>query len=88
MICKIIIYYYIGINILLFSAMGADKFKAVHNMWRIPEATLFLLSFLGGSAGGFLGMLLFHHKIRKPKFYFVFTLSFILHISIIYLQSR
>ncbi|MCD8089218.1 MAG: DUF1294 domain-containing protein [Clostridiales bacterium] len=74
-----ILIYYAVINIVLFAAMGIDKSKAVHNKWRIPEANLFKLAFFGGGAGGFLGMLAFRHKTKKPKFYFIFTLALLLH---------
>lgn len=84
----IIAAYYIIINAVLFFAMGIDKFKAIHNMWRIPEATLFLLALMGAPAGGFLGMLFFHHKTKKPKFYFIFTLALLLHISLIVSLNR
>jgi uncharacterized membrane protein YsdA (DUF1294 family) len=48
--------------------MGIDKNRARKNRWRIPEATLLLFAFLGGSIGSLGGMYLFHHKTRKPKF--------------------
>ena len=35
---------------------------------RVPERTLLLLDFLGGSLGGILGMLLFRHKTLHLKF--------------------
>ena len=48
--------------------MRADKENARDKMKRIPEKTLLLLAFVGGSIGVFLGMLLFRHKIRRRKF--------------------
>ena len=48
--------------------MLVDKQKARKNLWRIPEATLLTVAILGGSVGSLLGMRLFHHKTRKPKF--------------------
>jgi uncharacterized membrane protein YsdA (DUF1294 family) len=63
-----ILYYLILINLIAFLAFGVDKYKAIHHKWRIPEAHLFLLAFLGGSLGALLGMLIFHHKTRKPAF--------------------
>ncbi|MBO5550598.1 MAG: DUF1294 domain-containing protein [Lachnospiraceae bacterium] len=57
-----------AISILTFFVFGIDKYKAVRHRWRIPEATLIGLCLIGGSAGGLLGMLVFRHKIRKPKF--------------------
>lgn len=56
------------INIAAFIAMGIDKYKAVHQKWRIPERNLFILAAVGGSAGGIAGMFAFHHKIRHKKF--------------------
>ncbi len=72
--------YYITINLLLFLAMGTDKLKAILHKRRISEATLFALALAGGAPGGFLAMLVFRHKIRKPEFFFIFSLSLILHI--------
>lgn len=60
--------YLLCINIFAFSLYGADKYKARHNRWRIPEKTLLLTAALGGSIGAYIGMKLFHHKTRKTKF--------------------
>ena len=60
------------INLAAFVAMGADKYKATHKKWRIPEKTLFLFALIGGSAGGILGMYFFHHKTLHRKFSFGF----------------
>lgn len=60
--------YLILVNLLAFAAMGVDKRRAGKKEWRIPEASLLALAFLGGALGGTLGMLLFHHKTRHPKF--------------------
>ncbi|MBQ1509071.1 MAG: DUF1294 domain-containing protein [Erysipelotrichaceae bacterium] len=54
---------------LSFLLMGIDKYKARKEKWRISEKTLLLSALLGGSPGTLLGMLLFHHKIRKPRFF-------------------
>ncbi|MGN1318971.1 MAG: DUF1294 domain-containing protein [Lachnospirales bacterium] len=77
------IYYYIFINLLLFIFMGIDKYKAVYHKWRIKEATLFILSLIGGGFGGFFGMFIFRHKIRKAKFWVIFILSIIIHLTFI-----
>jgi uncharacterized membrane protein YsdA (DUF1294 family) len=65
---KTVLLVYLAINLIVFLMYGIDKFKAVHNKWRIPENTL-ISGALFGVFGAILGMTVFHHKIRKPKFY-------------------
>lgn len=60
--------YLIFINIFAFLIYGADKYKARHNQWRIPEKVLLLIAVIGGSVGAYIGMKLYHHKTRKAKF--------------------
>lgn len=48
--------------------MYADKRKAIKGIWRIPEKILFLVSALGGSPGGILGMYAFRHKTKQRRF--------------------
>ena len=55
-------------SIVGFSAMGIDKSKARRNAWRIPEKTLLMIAFLGGGAGVWLGMKVFHHKTLHLTF--------------------
>jgi uncharacterized membrane protein YsdA (DUF1294 family) len=64
-----IYYFFIFINLLNFIFFGYDKYLAKNNKWRISENSLFMMSFMGGSIGAVLGMLLFRHKISKPVFY-------------------
>ena len=47
---------------------AADKWKAQHQRWRIPEATLLLLAALGGSLAMLVTMRAIRHKTRKKKF--------------------
>ena len=49
--------------------MFLDKQFAKLHTRRIPEAVLLGTALSGGSLGILLGMTLFHHKTRKPKFY-------------------
>jgi uncharacterized membrane protein YsdA (DUF1294 family) len=65
---QLILFYLMLINAVGLLIMLADKQKARANAWRIPEATLMTVAILGGSVGVFLGMRLFRHKTRKPKF--------------------
>lgn len=64
------------INIITFAVFGIDKKKAIDGKFRISELTLFVLSILGGSLGGFIAMHTFHHKTKK--WYFKFGIPLIL----------
>lgn len=48
--------------------MGIDKWRAIHNRWRISEKSLFFVALIGGSIGMLAGMYLFHHKTKKYRF--------------------
>ena len=61
-------------SIILFISMGADKRRARLQRFRIPESRLFLLAILGGGAGGWAGMYVFHHKTKHRKFVILFPL--------------
>lgn len=60
--------YLIIINAAAFLLMLTDKQKAKRGKWRIPEKTLLGTALLGGSIGAILGMNLFRHKTKHPKF--------------------
>ena len=65
---RYLLIYLICINVLAFLSMAADKFKAAHARWRIPEKTLFLLAAAGGSIGSIAWMFLFRHKTKHLSF--------------------
>ena len=79
---KIINLYLIIINISSLLLMGLDKILAIKKKRRISEHTLITISFFGGSIGTLLGMLIFRHKIRKPKFYILVPLFIIILVFI------
>ncbi len=60
--------YLVGINLVAFITMRNDKKKARRGEYRTPEAVLFLQAIIGGSIGSILGMQIYRHKTRKPKF--------------------
>ncbi len=87
---QIFYFYTIIINLIGFILMGIDKYKARKEIWRIKEFTLIFISFVGGSIGSLIGMVIFKHKIHKKKFYIGIPLIYILnlivkHIIIYYL---
>ncbi|MGX9135529.1 DUF1294 domain-containing protein [Rummeliibacillus sp. JY-2-4R] len=75
--------YFLLLFVIGFLVMGIDKWKAINNRWRIPEKRLWLIAWGGGAAGTWLGMLLFHHKTRHPKFLYGFTILAIVEAFII-----
>lgn len=85
---KILIAYFIIINLITFAVFGIDKLKAVKDKWRIPEKVLFLLSIIGGSAGALLGMYTFRHKTKKPAFKFGIPAILIVQIVLLYFIMR
>ena len=62
-------YYLLLINAIGLLIMCIDKLLAKKQARRVPERTLLWVAALGGSFGSLLGMMLAHHKTRKPKFY-------------------
>lgn len=78
---KIILIYFLGINLIGFITMGLDKFKSIKKMWRIKEQTLFIIALIGGSIGSIAGMYIFRHKTKHNSF--VYGMPVILSIQII-----
>ena len=68
--------YILIMNIIGFCLMGLDKHRARTRQWRVPEKILFVAALLGGSAGAWAGMYVFHHKTRH--WYFVVGIPLIL----------
>ena len=62
------IIYVLLINLLAFLAMWWDKWKASKQEWRVAEATLHIIGFIGGAVGIFAGMYRFRHKTQKRSF--------------------
>ena len=82
------IIYVAFISVITFFVFGIDKLKAIKDKWRIPEKALFLLSIIGGSVGGLLGMYIFRHKTQKPAFKFGIPAILIVQIVLIYFITK
>jgi uncharacterized membrane protein YsdA (DUF1294 family) len=82
---KLIALYLIVVNAAGFMLMMIDKIKAKKNLWRIPEATLFLVAAIGGSIGSIAGMYTFRHKTKHMKFTFGMPLILAAQIVVIVL---
>lgn len=85
---KVIIYYLILINALGLVLMLMDKIKAKKKKLRIPEVTLLGIGLIGGSLGACLGMYLFRHKTKHPKFYITLPLFLLMHIVALYFLAK
>ena len=66
-----------------FGAMGLDKFKATHNVRRLPESMLHTFELLGGWPGSLLGQRAFRHKTNKTIYQIVFGGIMIFHLLLI-----
>ncbi len=73
-------YYLLFINLLAFSFMGIDKYKAKHHKWRISEKTLFVSAILLGSVGAIVGMYVFRHKTKHKQFVYGMPAIFIVQL--------
>lgn len=76
--------YVLVINFIGFTLMGSDKKRARKHAFRIPEATLFIVAFLGGAIGSIIGMRVFRHKTRHWYFVWGMPAIVVLHILLVY----
>ena len=86
---KYLLLYLLLINALGFLLMLIDKWKAKHNRWRIPEATLMGVAALGGSVGSLLGMYTVRHKTKHIKFTLGIPMILVVQVfAAVYLLNR
>ena len=72
--------YLVLANLVAFAMYGIDKRRAIKNKWRIPEKRLLLAALLGGAFGALWGMILFHHKTKKARFFLTIPVLFVLQV--------
>ncbi len=83
MFFKILMGYLIAISVISVVVCIYDKFAAKHNpRHRTPEATLLLLSALGGSVAMFVTMQLIRHKTKHAKFMIGIPVIFVLQVAL------
>lgn len=86
---RIILIYFVGINLVTFVMYGIDKLKAKRAKWRIPEATLLWMAVAGGSIGDWAGMKVWHHKTLHKKFKYGVPAILLLQVCLtVYLFSK
>lgn len=74
-------------NLMSFLQFAWDKDCARKHKKRIPESSLLLVTALGGSIGAMLGMIIFHHKTRKAKFFIGVPVFFLVQAALLVLLS-
>ena len=79
----ILLIIYAVMSVIGFALMGIDKSRAINHKWRIKEATLFLIAFLGGGIGSTLGMFFFRHKTKHWYFAIFFPALAILQFALL-----
>lgn len=72
-----------AVNGTAFLMYGLDKSLARQGAWRVPEASLLALAFVGGTVGAYAGMRYFRHKTIKSSFRIVFWLLVAVHLVLI-----
>lgn len=82
-VITLLIVYFVSVNLIGFTLMGIDKYRAKKRAFRIPEATLFIVALIGGSIGSILGMYAFRHKTRHWYFVYGMPAIFILQIILV-----
>lgn len=58
-----------AVSLAAFLLFAADKWKARHGRWRVPESVLWAAALCGGGVGAALGMRLLRHKTKKGFFH-------------------
>lgn len=65
---KYLLIYLLLLNMMGFFICWWDKHCAKKGKWRVPEQTLLFNALCGGALGFYIGMRVFHHKTKHPKF--------------------
>ena len=84
----ILIAYIVLINLLAAFICVLDKRKAIKQKRRISEATLWLISFAGGSAGMYFAMLAVRHKTLHKSFMVVLPVLIIFQMTFVLLLTK
>ncbi|WP_241507616.1 DUF1294 domain-containing protein [Chryseobacterium piscium] len=71
-------------NLIAFTVFGLDKWKATHHKRRFSEFSLLILTFLGGTVGAILAMMIFRHKVSKKSFLWKFGIIILIQILLFY----
>ena len=79
-----VVFQLVSINLVTVLAYYVDKRAARKGAWRVPEANLHTLEFLGGWPGALLAQKIFRHKTKKQSYQTSFMLVVAFELAIIY----
>ena len=86
---KYLIIYLIIISIITFFFYAVDKKRAkIPSARRISEATLLILSILGGAFGGYIAMIYKHHKTKHWYFVIINILGIVGYSLLVYYSFK
>ena len=80
--------YLAAISLFAIIITAFDTIRAIRHKWRVKEATLMIVAFIGGSVAMLLTMLLIRHKTRHPKFMIGIPVIILLQIGAAYVFWR
>lgn len=81
---KLFIIYIIAINLLAVLLCVYDKQNAKRKKVRVPEKTLFAISFFGGAVFMYLTMMFIRHKTKHKRFMIGLPIIIILQFSLFF----
>lgn len=70
------------VNVATFGAFTFDKIAAQNGWWRVSEASLLSLAFIGGSLGALIGQRVMRRKTHKQPFRSLLIAIVSLHIVV------
>jgi len=76
--------WFLSVNLATFLLFGADKLAAVWKLARVRELTLHLFALIGGSPAALAAQHLFHHKVSKRKFVWIYWAIVLLQLVLLW----
>ena len=81
---NVLIAWLVAVNIVTFLLFGADKAAALLRWSRVRELTLHFFALIGGSPAALVAQSVFHHKVSKRKFVWMYWLIVVIQIAAVY----
>ena len=73
---------YAAASVVTFIAYAIDKSAAKKGRWRTKEATLHLMSLIGGWPGALVAQWVLHHKSIKKEFQWVYKFTVVVNVAV------